>query len=428
MLGATAFTRNDHIFLGNCPAEHIEGVLRHELVHVAQAELALRTGRVSSRAAIESEACAISGLPVAHPVRSGAAPDRIYRFVWFVAIGVGLYILLRPGVANAPAVGGKTYARPSLTRITAEAVCFFAVPGGAFSLGGRLGLGFLASSALAGAAANVSLRVTDDVARGEASPPLMYLFDALTGAVIGFVVPGGVRLIGKGAAFGFNRVAAGAASGFDSLATFGLSQSDIALTRLLAEEAAKAPLVAADAQRILQQRGLAGQVSQWWLNRRGIIVLYRGQEMATNRILSPLARQQNVAASEALVARLRQEGLSYEEIAGYTARWHTQAVPAFAAPPGLDNVPLGSVGIPTTQIPGIAANFGEGGVIYVIRVPSNLAIKPITWQGLALENEHIILNQVPPGAIVQVIPASRVAPLMVDENGLLVPGNRGLAP
>jgi hypothetical protein len=40
-----------------------------------------------------------------------------------------------------------------------------------------------------------------------------------------------------------------------------------------------------------------------------------------------------------------------------------------------------------------------------------------------LENEFVILNQVPRGAVVQAIPASRVAPLMVDENGLLVPGS-----
>ncbi len=44
-------------------------------------------------------------------------------------------------------------------------------------------------------------------------------------------------------------------------------------------------------------------------------------------------------------------------------------------------------------------------------------------QGLQLENEFVILNQVPPGAIVQAIPASRVAPLMVDANGLLAPGS-----
>jgi hypothetical protein len=153
-----------------------------------------------------------------------------------------------------------------------------------------------------------------------------------------------------------------------------------------------------------------------------LILLYRGQEIATGQILSPLAREQGVAASQELVQRLRAMGMAYEDIAGYTARWHTQPIPPFAAPPGLGGVPIGSVGIPTTRIPGIAANFGEGGIIYVIRVPKTAAIRPLGWQGLLAEDEYVILNQVPAGGIVKAIPVSEVAPLLVDANGLLVPG------
>jgi hypothetical protein len=79
----------------------------------------------------------------------------------------------------------------------------------------------------------------------------MYLFDATSGAVIGFVVPGGVRLIG--------RVGTQA---LDSLTTWGLRNSDIALARLLSEQATLAPLNAQRALEILQGRGVAGQVSQ----------------------------------------------------------------------------------------------------------------------------------------------------------------------
>jgi hypothetical protein len=411
LLGARGFVRHNRIFLGPVPAEQREAVLRHELVHLAQVQVALRTGHISSLFSIEQEADAISSLPAARPVRCGASPHLTYAFIWFVAIGVGLYVLLRPGVANAPGPRDRTFRSPSMGQITAEALCLFAVPGGAFALGGRIGLGFLSASAFAGAATNVGLRVVGDVSRGEASSPLMYVFDAGTGAVIGFVVPGGLRLVGQAGTYALDR-----------LATYGLRNADIALAKVLAEQAARTPLTAVEAQQILQSRGLAGQVSQWWLDRRGLILLYRGQEIATGQILSPLARQENIAASEALVARLRSLGMGYEEIAGYTARWHTEPVPPFLAPPGFGGFPLGSVGIPTTRIPGIAANFGEGGVIYIIRVPSNLAIRPLGWQGLLGESEYVILNQVPPGAIVQAIPASRVAPLMVDANGLLVPG------
>jgi len=257
----------------------------------------------------------------------------------------------------------------------------------------------------------VSVRAVGDVFDGAPSPPLLYLFDATTGAVIGFVVPGGFRLIGRTGTLAFDR-----------LATYGLVRSDIAITQTLAEAAAATPLDAAAAQTLLEAQGLGGRVSSWWLNRRGLLVLYRGQGTATSRILSPLARQEGVAASEALVTRMRAVGLTDSEIASYTARWHMEPVPPFAAPPGMGWEPLGSVGIPTTRVPGIAANFGEQGVIYVLRVPSASAVSPVGWAGLQLENELIILNSVPSGSIVQTISASRVAPLLVNESGLLVPG------
>lgn len=413
LLGTAGFVRHNRIFLGKVLPEQLESVLRHELVHLAQVQLALQTGCVAPGNLIEHEANALVGLPVALPVRYGASPYRIYPIYWFVAIGIGAYVLLRPGVANAPGPHDRTYASPSPARILGEAISIFVIPGGAFALGGRLGLGFLGSAALAGASGNVSLRAVDDIARGESSPPLMYVFDATTGAVIGFIVPGGVRLIGK----------AGTRA-LDSLATYGLRKADFALTELLAKEAARAPLTAAQAQTILQSRGLAGQVSHWWLNRRGVILLYRGQGTATDQILSPLARQEGVAASEALVARMRSFGLLDDEIAGYTARWHTERIPSGLAPLELVGQPLGAVGIPTTRLPGIAANFGEEGVIYVIRIPRNAAILPQGWQGLQLENEYVILNRVPSDSVVQMIPASRVAPLTVDDMGLLVPGGR----
>ena len=408
---AEAFVLDDRIFLGDVPIERLEHVLRHELVHLAQLQLARCSGRAASPDIVEREAIEVSGLPIATPVQHGAHPLHMHRFVWFIAIGVGGYILLRPSVANAPGPGDATIASPSAAQIMAEAICLFAIPGGAFALGGRIGLGFLGRSALAGASATVSMRGVDDAARGQLSHPLLYVFDAATGAVIGFVVPGGFRLIGR----------AGTQS-LDRLATYGMRTSDIAATRLLAEHAARTPLTAEQARIILQSRGMAGQVSHWWLERRGVVVLYRGQEQVTQNILSPLARQEGVAASQELVLRMRTLGLSDREIAGYTARWHSNRVPPFAAPSGMAWQPLGAVGIPTTRVPGIAANFARQGTIYVIRVPQNAAIPPQGWQGLALEHEFIILNQVPPGSVVQAIPASRVAPLMVNESGLLVPG------
>jgi|GEM_PF-925257 len=411
MMGVPGFVVGDRVFLADASDHDLERVLRHELVHLAQVHRAIRGGRVADAAAVESEAYAIAALPRACPVNFAASPTDAHPMFWFVAIGVGLYILLRPAVANAPGPKDRIVASPSTGQIIGEALCLFVVPGGAMSIGARLGLGFLGRAALAGAVANVGLRAVSDVGAGKLSSPLMYVFDALTGAIIGFVVPGGIRLIGRLGTLAF-----------DQLATYGLRTSDIALTRLLAQAAAEAPLDAAGAQRILQSRGMLGQVSNWWLERRGMIVLYRGQEMATSDILSPLAREQGIAASQEMVAKLRTFGLSNSEIAGYTAKWHSEPVPPFLSPPGMAGLPLGASGIPTTRIPGIAANFGDSGVIYIIRMPKSDAFIPFGWQGLALESEYIVFDQVPSGAIVKSIPASTVAPLMVNDSGLLVPG------
>jgi len=417
LLGAEGFVRHDRIFLGNHQPEQLEAILRHELVHLAQVQVALRRGRVAPPAAVEREAEVISGLTVALPARYGASPHRIYPIVWFIVIGVGLYVLLRPSVANAPGPGDRIEQSPSTGQIVAEALCFFAIPGGALALGGRIGLGFLGSSALAGAATNLGLRVTGDVARGAASSPSMYLFDLTTGAILGFLVVGGLRLIGQAGTFALDR-----------LATFGLTRSDFAVSAVLAEEAARTPLTALRAQQILASRGLAGQVSKWWFNRRNLILLYRGQETATGRILSPLARQEGGAASEALVAHLRSLGMEYPEIASYTARYHSGPVPGFSAPPGITMPGLGpgAAGIPATSIPAVAARFGatsEEGVIYIIRAPKGSAIKPArVWPGYEAEDEYIFLNEVPAGSIVQMIPANQVPALMIDDaTGLLVP-------
>ncbi len=64
-IGAAAFTRQHCIFIGDVPPEHRELVLRHELVHLAQVQVALRTGCISSASDVESEADAVSVQPTA---------------------------------------------------------------------------------------------------------------------------------------------------------------------------------------------------------------------------------------------------------------------------------------------------------------------------------------------------------------------------
>ena len=121
---------------------------------------------------------------------------------------------------------------------------------------------------------------------------------------------------------------------------------------------------------------------------------------------------------------MRELGITDTEIATYTAQWYTRPVPKHFTVPELVNQPLGSVGIPTTQLASVAAGFEKSTVVYIIRAPKSAAIKVPRW-GLAVENEWVMLNQIPKKYIVDVVPASKLPALKVDDNGMLVlPGTQ----
>jgi hypothetical protein len=209
----------------------------------------------------------------------------------------------------------------------------------------------------------------------------------------------------------------GAVKSLDWLATQGMRQADI----VMAEELAKlmrlnGVLTAEQVAAQTAKQKWSQAASQWWLDRRGVMIVYRGQDKPVATILSPIARTEGVAASEALVEKMRAAGLTSEEIAGYTARWHTNPVPRQFAPPELAGAPLGAAGIPTTRLPGVAAHFGE--TVYVIRLPKEAVIQVPRW-GLAVENEHVILNQIPKTAQVGTIPAKALPKMTVNPSGRL---------
>jgi hypothetical protein len=202
-----------------------------------------------------------------------------------------------------------------------------------------------------------------------------------------------------------------------------MRRSDLELTRIIAERSASNPVSMAEVSQLFSSRGLTGRMADWWLNRRGQIVLYRGQGGPTTEILSPFAREHGLAASEVFVSRMRDAGITNHELAFYTAQFHTQPVPPHFTLPELAWEPLGAAGIPMTRIPGVGAGFGETGVVYVIRLPKSATIEVPPW-GLAVENEWVVLNRVPPQAVVGVIPAARIPPLTANARGALVRGAR----
>lgn len=419
LLGVKAFCLEHHIYLHKplirIPYQELIRLLKHEFVHVVQVQRGLATNIFSSTDDIEQEADQLDILSDdIFDVRAGARCDQLYNFWWFIPIAVGLYLAMKPNVANAPGPDDKTY-KLETSEVAGEMFAIIFMPEAAFNVAGRLGWGFYRASALAGASASMSLQATQDIRQGKFSGVQVYIFDGITGAAVGVIVPGGIRWFGQTAV-----------KPIDWLATQGMRRSDIALGKLIQSRIANTgPLTSEGLNSILQSRNIMGQASDWWLNRRGQILLYRGQEKLTNNIISPLARGGNgIAASEELVARMRELGISDSEIARYTAQWYTQKVPGQFTIPELAGKPLGAVGIPTTQLPGVAAGFENSAVVYIIRVPKGAAIKVPPW-GLAVEKEWVILNQIPKQYIVDVIPANRLPALKVDDLGRLVlPGTQ----
>ncbi|MGN9911802.1 eCIS core domain-containing protein [Phytohabitans sp. LJ34] len=193
-LGAHAFSWRGDVYLGRDlgrpGAPSRADALRHELAHAGQAR---RTGTPASTTVLEREAHTGG---TAQP----ANPDVPLGLWWLIPIAVGGYILLRPKVANAPGPGDKLVSSPSDAQIVGEALALFAVPGGVAGALGRAGYGVVTAYAIGGAASTTSFRAVQDVGEGEFSGVEAYVVDATTGAIIGVVAGGVVRLIGGPAA------------------------------------------------------------------------------------------------------------------------------------------------------------------------------------------------------------------------------------
>ena len=216
-------------------------------------------------------------------------------------------------------------------------------------------------------------------------------------------------------------IVAAAPAALDMAATRAITASDLAIAQKLAARAAQGPIPEAELL-ALQQPGLVGRMGQGWAGMRGYQVLYRGQGAPTAELVSPIARSSGLADSQAMYDMLKAEGMTDLEIAGYTARFNGQPVPGFALEQGqqhLANQPLGGVGIPTTRLPNVAADFAQGseGVIYVLRVPKKMAIDagPHGWPKMSeLEQEFVIFHQIPNGMVVRTMGPGGVGPLKFD--------------
>ena len=459
LLGAHAFTLGNRIFLGptvglpDGPSR--EEALRHELVHRAQGVLGARTGRIAPRpvswrdrptnrqkgAAWKANCwprtrrkstsgfgfrpssplatscwtqtrptppAPMTGPTPRSPRDSGLARRCPWRCRW--GCWAGRRACSAPpswgaGLPGYTASGDLGQGRFSGVGVYAErgatgaVLWMIPIPPLRQYAAGATGARLFGSFAGSGATGGVTLRAMGDIGRGEISPLEDYLLWGGAGTGLGLLGAGGVR-------------------GLDLLATRGAVASDLFLSEALA---ARAPAGPAAVGAALDSAPWWGRASHGYLASRNWVIVYRGQGAVGGEILSPLARGPGgLAASEDMLAQLRAAGLAEEDIAGLTAKFGPEPVPASFLPPelqGLGSQPLGGAGIPVTRLPGVAADYASGSaaelaaqglpanpVVLVIRAPAGTPVSALNtgWGSKSLvEQEYIVFHQIPGGYIVQ---------------------------
>jgi hypothetical protein len=193
---------------------------------------------------------------------------------------------------------------------------------------------------------------------------------------------------------------------------------------------------------------LAAREANEYLERAGLMVLYRGQGLETrvsaggSGILSPVARMlppelahlrpelTGLARSQHLYEQLTTGSyvgspgpITRERLAAFTQFWgEYPASASFGRPPIESEVPgslidprIGGIGIPTTRLPGIASDvqwIGEGGQgpVYVIRIPRSQVTPVPEGSQLGLESEHVIFHQIPEEQVYRVLTPEEYPP------------------
>ncbi|MCL2716774.1 MAG: DUF4157 domain-containing protein [Alphaproteobacteria bacterium] len=421
-LGVTAFVLHNKVFLGEMPGNLQELVVRHELVHLAQVQIARQTGNIAPSALVEREADTISFSRFAQPVRCGAHPDQVHPIFWVpIILGAMVigYVCTRSTPANAPGPNDNVLPHVNDLQPYGEAIVLFVVPAGAFSLGGRLGFGLIGSSVFAGAVSAPASRAVNDAFAGQMSPVKFYIFDTASGAVIGFVFGAGVQYIGSPI---LHKI--------DNLATYGIFRDDMRILQILLEES---PQTVTETMAILGKYNLTGRVSRWYINQRNLIVGYRGQTIPTHNdpggITSPLVRRYGRTYAEELYELLKRKGITDDEIRTWMARYHDNPLRVENLlshhPDDLVGLRAGGLSIPTTTLPGVASGFAPGnqGVVYILRLPKDKMILAEGYPLLKLEFEHGVLHNIPEGAVIKVIPAKDIPALTIGKGNVLVPGH-----
>jgi hypothetical protein len=173
--GVVAYADRSGIHLSNFVKRQTllgQAVIVHELAHMVQLYNGTAGGPFDPPALLEHEATAVErgALRSLSDIAGKASPESALPLWWLIPIAAGVYSLLRPSAANAPAPADKVYPSVSTGQVAAEALALFAIPGAGYAISGRLGLGWISSSAISGSLATTSFRGVHDVTRGHGVP------------------------------------------------------------------------------------------------------------------------------------------------------------------------------------------------------------------------------------------------------------------
>ncbi len=229
--------------------------------------------------------------------------------------------------------------------------------------------------------------------------------------------------------------------GLDWIATRGIVDADLAgnneLARRLSTTGLDQDEFISVRQEIQAAESWIVRRARWWADLRDYTILYRGQGSLGEQILSPIARSEGLDASYELVRRMQAEGLSNEQIASFTARFYDEDITESAinyafgrdsellsrlSSRNLLGEPLGSAGIPTSAIPGIASSFaGEDGVTMVLRLPRQVPIRPNNPSPfLRFEEEYVVLHQIPNSNVINVISGNDIPPIRAEQGEIII--------
>lgn len=173
----------------------------------------------------------------------------------------------------------------------------------------------------------------------------------------------------------------------------------------------------------MEKKGWFGRLTEKWfqkpekvLQNYGLMMLYCGYDDSPNPVPEFSYRGRREIKTPQGVSL---ENLTETELHAHVASW-TEWFAGWPVP--LDAIPVvksfavdmpnGGIGILTSRLPGVARHHaGRNGRTFILRMPTNLVIPVPTWSLSAVEQNYVVLHQIPPECTLGDIPAGTMSAL-----------------